>query len=110
MAPDGSGAPVMIRCAVPGFSVNGSVRPAGMSSATGSNTGSLVARPRDVVGEDGVPVHRRVVETGQRQRGHHIVGEHEAERVGERHRDRRARRDQRGDDALVLVDGTHQTG
>jgi hypothetical protein len=43
VAPDGSGAPVMIRCAVPGFSVSDSVRPAGMSSATGSSTGSVLA-------------------------------------------------------------------
>ena len=40
VAPDGTGAPVMIRCAVPGFSVSASVRPAGMSSATGNSTGS----------------------------------------------------------------------
>jgi hypothetical protein len=35
----GSGAPVMIRCTVPGASGTTSVRPAGMSSATGSRTG-----------------------------------------------------------------------
>ena len=43
-APGGSGAPVMIRCTVPGASGTTSVRPAGMSSATGSRTGRL--RPR----------------------------------------------------------------
>ena len=39
VAPDGSGAPVMIRCAVPAVMVSMSVRPAGMSSVTGSRTG-----------------------------------------------------------------------
>jgi len=39
VVPAGTGAPVMIRCAVPGCSVNWSVRPAGMSSATGNTTG-----------------------------------------------------------------------
>src|SRR6476659_616179 len=39
VAPVGTGAPVIMRSAVPGFSMSGSVRPAGMSSATGSNTG-----------------------------------------------------------------------
>ena len=38
-APSGIGAPVMIRCAVPGFSGANSVRPAGMSWATGNRTG-----------------------------------------------------------------------
>ncbi len=88
VAPAGSGAPVMIRCAVPGFSVSGSVRPAGMSSATGSRTGLFVARLRDVLGDDGVAVHRRVVEARQRQRRDHVLGEHQPERVGERHGDR----------------------
>ena len=35
----------MIRCAVPGLSVSGSVRPAGMSSATGSSTGCSAVAP-----------------------------------------------------------------
>ena len=39
VAPAGSGAPVMMRCAVLGRSANSSVRPAGMSSATSSTTG-----------------------------------------------------------------------
>ena len=39
VAPAGSGAPVMMRWAVPAASVGMSVRPAGMSSATGSRTG-----------------------------------------------------------------------
>ena len=42
-APAGSGAPVMIRCTVPGASGTTSVRPAGMSSATGIRTGASAA-------------------------------------------------------------------
>ena len=45
VAPAGSGAPVMIRCVVPGSSTRGSVRPAGMSSATTSLTGLSVEAP-----------------------------------------------------------------
>ena len=42
-APGGSGAPVMIRCTVPGARGTTSERPAGMSSATGSRTGDRAA-------------------------------------------------------------------
>ena len=42
-APAGSGAPVMIRWTVPGARGTTSVRPAGMSSATGSRTGDWAA-------------------------------------------------------------------
>jgi hypothetical protein len=44
-APGGTGAPVMIRCAVPGRSATTSVRPAGMSSGTGRRTGASRSAP-----------------------------------------------------------------
>ena len=56
----------------------------------------------------GVPVHRRVVETGQRQRRHDVVGEDEAERVATVPRRSAARAViSAGDDPLVLFDGPH---
>ncbi len=58
-APEGSGAPVMIRCTVPGASGTMSVRPAGMSSATGSRTGSSSAP-----GGSGAPVMIRCTVPG----------------------------------------------
>lgn len=45
VAPAGTGAPVMMRCAEPAASVSASVRPAGMSSATGSLTGVAALAP-----------------------------------------------------------------
>ncbi|CFS10505.1 Uncharacterised protein [Mycobacterium tuberculosis] len=45
VAPVGTGAPVMIRCAVTGCSVSMSARPAGMSSATGNITGFCGVAP-----------------------------------------------------------------
>ena len=110
VAPAGTGAPVMMRCAVPGFSVSGSVRPGGDVLGDGQQHGLLGCRGGDVVGHHGVPVHRRVVEPGQRQRRHHVVGQHQAECLGERQRDRRLAGDQAGDDAPVFLDGAHQTG
>ncbi len=68
------------------------------------------AGPGDIVGNDRVAVHGRVVEARQRQRRQHLLGQHQPERVAERHADGRARRDQAGDDAPVLLDRTHQTG
>ena len=76
----------------------------------GQQHGLLGRRGGDVVGDDGVPVHRGVVEAGQRQRGDDIVGQHQTQRVGERQGDRPAAGDQTGDDAPVLFDGAHQTG
>ena len=43
VGPGGRGAPVMIRCTVPGARGTTSERPAGMSSATGSRTGDRAA-------------------------------------------------------------------
>jgi hypothetical protein len=44
-APSGIGAPVMIRATLPGASGGTSVRPAGMSVATGSTTGASSDAP-----------------------------------------------------------------
>ena len=69
--------------------------------------GVFVGCVRDVVGEHRVSVHRRVVEPGQRQRGHHVGGQHQSECIGEGGHAWRAWRDQPGDDALMFLDGSH---
>ena len=76
----------------------------------GQQHGLLGGRGGDVVGDDGVPVHRRIVEARQRQRRHHVLGKHQAQRVGDGDGDRRLAGDQIGDDATMLLDGPHQTG
>ena len=104
VAPAGTGAPVMIRCAVAGCSVNWSVRPAGMSSATGSTTGCSACGRRDVLGAHRVAVHRRVVENRQRQLRDYIVGQHQPLGLAQRDRERRAGADHLGYDALMFID------
>ena len=76
----------------------------------GQQHGLLGGRARDVFGDDGVSVHRGIVEAGQRQRGHHVVGQHQPKGVGDGHASRRPASDQVGDDATMFLDRTHQTG
>ena len=84
-APAGSGAPVMIRCTVPAASAGTSVRPAGMSAATGSSTGRSAVGSGQLGGAHRVAVHRGVVERRQRHRGDQVGGQHPAAGLGQPH-------------------------
>ena len=64
----------------------------------------VVAGGGDVVVHDGVPVHRRVVEARQRDRGEHVGGHAEAEGVQQRLVVRRQGPQGVEDQLLVLVD------
>ena len=105
-APSGIAAPVMIRWAVPPSRAGPSVRPAGMSAATGSVGGQV----RQVGAAHRVAVHRRVRERRQRHRGDEVLGEDPPERPGQRHRLRRRRPQQGGHGLGVLGDRPHGRG
>ena len=111
VAPAGTGAPVMMRCAVPGSRVER------LGSAGRNVFGDRQFHWMFIGGADDVIGHRRrsrplpSCRNRAATAGGHVGGQHQAERFGQRHVDRRARRDQPGDDALVFLDGSHgQTG
>ena len=68
---------------------------------------SILAGQGDVGREHGVPVHRRVVERGQRPGCRDVRREDAAVRGGQRELDRGQDRDPREDPAAVLVDAQH---
>ena len=102
VAPAGTGAPVMILTAVPGRQrQDRGLAGADLPDDRQRDRGVL-AGAGDVVGDHGVAVHRGVVEARQRDRGDHVLGQGQAERLHQRLREGRQRGD-RGQDALDVV-------
>ena len=71
---------------------------------------ALRARPGQVRGQHGEPVHRRVVERRQRVRRGDVRGGRGALRVGQAQLPRRERRDRRADLGQVLIDALQVAG
>ena len=63
-----------------------------------------------IFGDNGISVHRGIVEARQRQRCHHVFGKYQPQRAVESDGERRSGTDEVGDDVLMLFDGPHQTG
>ena len=106
-APGGRGAPVMIRCTVPGARGTTSVRPAGMSSATGSRTGPV---PRPSPPRPSGPRSRPSPSCRSRAARRRAATSRASTRPCASARATSSSGsggEQRGDDCLVFLDGAH---